>query len=337
MQPWLDLAQSPKPALEDWASILVDVLEEFGTDYQSALNDWPAAYDHDSRAPLVARASEDLGRGVPVMEEYAVAGERWTTTDEDVINAGWVARVERQRTPSGTLVGKSLDTKEFLRQWLDAGGSLVSEAEPEARASGEGVLSEAEIRARVAMTDEHQLVVTPLLPGCIKGVGLDVHLGSRFIAFRRTLTSSFDPLDVAFDPRSMQEEVERAWGERFVLHPNELVLAATLEYLALPGDLSAQVITRSSYGRLGLITATAILVHPHFRGCLTLELLNTGEVPLELTPGQRIAQLMFIPVSPEPPPPSNKYDCPVGPEFSKVRDDEETRVLRMMRERTQAG
>lgn len=53
----------------------------------------------------------------------------------------------------------------------------------------------------------------------------------------------------------MQMAVEKAWGDVFHLHPGQLVLAATLEYLVMPPDLAAQVITRSSYGRLGLISA----------------------------------------------------------------------------------
>jgi deoxycytidine triphosphate deaminase len=55
-------------------------------------------------------------------------------------------------------------------------------------------------------------------------------------------------------------------GRSIHLHPNEMALGATLEYMALPPDLGAQVVTRSSYGRLGLITATAVQVHPYFHG-----------------------------------------------------------------------
>lgn len=92
----------------------------------------------------------------------------------------------------------------------------------------------------------------------------------------------------------MQSLIRKGWGESFYLHPGELVLAATLEYIVMPADLTAQVITRSSYGRLGLLSATAVQVHPDFHGCLTLELVNLGEMPLAITPGERVAQLMFF-------------------------------------------
>jgi deoxycytidine triphosphate deaminase len=128
----------------------------------------------------------------------------------------------------------------------------------------------------------------------------------------------------------MQHAVGLAWGEKFVLHPNEVVLAATLEYIVLPGDLSAQVITRSSFGRLGLLSATAVQIHPHFHGCLTLELVNLGVVPVELTPGERVAQLVVTRTALSDVDDHKKYRCPTGPEFSRVRDDGESAILRQL-------
>jgi deoxycytidine triphosphate deaminase len=132
------------------------------------------------------------------------------------------------------------------------------------------------------------------------------------------------------DPRSIQSKVEVPWGGRFVLHPRVLVLAATLEYLVMPPDLTAQVVTRSSYGRLGLLSATAIQVHPHWHGCLTLELVNLGTLPLELTPGERVAQLVLSRVTPTDMASDVKYACPTEPEFSRVRNDPEAGILRAM-------
>jgi hypothetical protein len=53
----------------------------------------------------------------------------------------------------------------------------------------------------------------------------------------------------------------------------------------------------STWGRLGLIVATAVGIQPNFAGTLTLELRNLGEAPLSLYPGQLIAQLFFHEVS----------------------------------------
>lgn len=101
---------------------------------------------------------------------------------------------------------------------------------------------------------------------------------------------SIDPLR-ADAPSLFFESVERGWGERFILHPGELVLAVTLEYVRMPQDLGAQVITRSKYGRMGLLAATAIAVHPGSSLNVTLELVNAGNSPIVLWPGLSIAQL----------------------------------------------
>lgn len=53
------------------------------------------------------------------------------------------------------------------------------------------------------------------------------------------------------------------------------------------------VVGRSTWGRLGLIVATAVGIHPGFAGSLTLELRNLGEAPITLFPVQTIAQLFF--------------------------------------------
>ncbi len=83
------------------------------------------------------------------------------------------------------------------------------------------------------------------------------------------------------------------FGDRFILHPHSFVLAATLEWIRLPGELAATVEGRSSLGRCGLNIATATTVHPYFTGCLTLELANMGEVPIAISPGMLICQLVF--------------------------------------------
>ena len=80
---------------------------------------------------------------------------------------------------------------------------------------------------------------------------------------------------------------------QYVLHPRTLVLAITLEWMRLPGTLAGYVVGKSSWGRRGLIIATAAGVHPGFRGCLTLELNNVGEIPIDIQPGMKICQLFL--------------------------------------------
>ena len=82
-------------------------------------------------------------------------------------------------------------------------------------------------------------------------------------------------------------------GDYFVLHPGQFVLGETLEWIHLPKNLVAFVVGKSTWGRDGLIIATAIGVHPNWSGILTLEISNVGEIPIYLYPGLAIAQLFL--------------------------------------------
>lgn len=84
-----------------------------------------------------------------------------------------------------------------------------------------------------------------------------------------------------------------SFGSRFILHPQSFVLGVTVEWIRLPSDLAGYVVGRSSWGRRGLIIATAAGVHPGFTGCLTLELTNVGEIPIAIKPGMAICQLFL--------------------------------------------
>src|SRR5947207_1466728 len=83
------------------------------------------------------------------------------------------------------------------------------------------------------------------------------------------------------------------FGTRFVLHPGNFVLGVTLEWIRFPNNIAGYVIGKSSWGRRGLIIATAVGVHPNFAGCLTLELTNVAEVPIAIKPGMSICQLFL--------------------------------------------
>lgn len=141
---------------------------------------------------------------------------------------------------------------------------------------------------------EERLIVTPIFDEAQIGPGsIDVRIGHEFITTRRGNLSAIDPAKILEKDKGRYEQhyyVER--GEQFVLHPNELVLAATMEWFRLPTNISGYVTSRSSWGRCGLIVATAVAVHPGFSGAITLELLNVGEVPIVLYPGLPIAQFV---------------------------------------------
>jgi len=147
-----------------------------------------------------------------------------------------------------------------------------------------------------------RLVVCPILDedGQLKSgqASVDVRLGFDFClvtASSFASISEFDKQGSALPPAlaRLYRREYIPFGGSIVIHPHQFMLAQTLEYIRLPSDLMAYVVGRSTWGRLGLIVATAVGIHPGFAGSLTLELRNLGETPLELFPGQTIAQLFI--------------------------------------------
>jgi dCTP deaminase len=125
---------------------------------------------------------------------------------------------------------------------------------------------------------------------------IDLRLGCWFQVFRGSRLLN---LDVYGQHDSLPTESQLSkyhyvpFGEPFYLHPRAFVLAVTLEWIRLPSSMAGYVVGRSSWGRHGLIIATATGVHPGFTGCLTLELTNVGEVPVTIKPGTTICQVFL--------------------------------------------
>lgn len=188
------------------------------------------------------------------------------------------------------------------------------------------MLSKPEILAAMQAGVEDPLVVTPLLEGSqIGDVSIDLRLGTEFVATRRANIPAFEPLrrDVAeVQSRKWQESMLVPRGQRLVLHPGELILGGSFEYVHLPATIAAYVTSRSSWGRLGLVIATATAIAPGYTGIITLELTNVGNAPLVLSPGVRIAQMLFHRVG-HPVSYAGRYRCPTVPEMGKIHSDAE--------------
>lgn len=196
------------------------------------------------------------------------------------------------------------------------------------------VLNKEALKESMAQTDySKKLLVTPLLSETQIGpASIDVRLGSSIVIPRRTFVSSHDVTN-----REQAQQVEKRLYDRcrlkyhseFVLHPNQLILAVTLEYVSLPRTVFCQVASRSSWGRLGLVVATASVVQPGFKGCLTLELANLSDSPIALYPGLLVGQLIFYEIKTEgheATPYAGRYDCPTEaglPQFFAKKLDEE--------------
>ncbi len=119
---------------------------------------------------------------------------------------------------------------------------------------------------------------------------VDLRLGTWFVTPWQTRMTHLQLAEQDMQEKLMQTYYV-SFGNEYYLHPGCFALGVTIEWLRLPKDLAGYVIGKSSWGRRGLIIATAAGVHPGFKGCLTLELSNVGEIPIAISPGIKICQL----------------------------------------------
>ncbi len=188
------------------------------------------------------------------------------------------------------------------------------------------VLSGSQIKQAI---DKGELHIRPLLTQTqITEVGVDFRLGYDFLASIQGREAMFDTHAEIIGAPNFYQTTRRQLGETFILHPQQTVLSATLEYVKLPADTLLMLFMRSSYARLGLSISS--IVQPGFCGCASIELTNLNHTAINLTVGARIIQGVFMRVTGD----TNyfsqkrKYLCNVRPEPSAVATDSDLEILR---------
>lgn len=185
-----------------------------------------------------------------------------------------------------------------------------------------------------ALLKEKKLIIRPLLEESqISQIGIDFRLGCNFLvsvhgreAFINTsLNDEYG--EGQRDVKRFFQESRRQIGETFILYPNQTVLASSLEYVKLPDEYLLALYMRSSYSRLGLTVST--IVQPGYCGCISIELTNNNNNPINLTVGARIFQGLLL-ISDKPATyfkGNRKYICSVRPEPSLAIQDNDIELL----------
>lgn len=285
---------------------------------------WPPRTDVWSRDQVETR---------PTSLEAALVRSLWSEAAHVGERATWLPSPDRWRALDviERRVDHAVDYLQFAQRFY-AGSTQTGTEVRESPISSLWISAEG-VRTSPPMGRIAPTLQRPTRRRPIRSLGspaFDVRLGRHFIVFRRNEISTLSALESESSGR-IQERVEVGWGERFVLHPGEMVLAVTLEQLIMDDSASAQVLSRSSIGRMGLLSATAVHVQPGFRGALTLELVNLASVPLAVSPGQRIAQIVPMPVLGQHASYGGKYqDQDWLPRFSAASEDWEMPILHVM-------
>lgn len=151
-----------------------------------------------------------------------------------------------------------------------------------------------EPRPRLATDD-------PSRPSPYQTSSVDLRLGNEISSFKEGLAINIDlargRFADLFGPNSDTRTI--TVDQPYRLSPGKFVLANTLERVELPicedgPCLAARVEGRSSLARCGLlIHFTAPTIHAGYSGKITFEIINLGPIPITLSPGSYICQLII--------------------------------------------
>ena len=144
------------------------------------------------------------------------------------------------------------------------------------------IVSDSSLRRMLAAGE---IVVEPLEDYQIQPASVDLRLSDHFLKVDENSVES-----ITLDKPLSYIEIKR---EQIVIPPQTFLLAVTREFIRLPANITAFVEGRSSIGRIGLFIQNAGWVDPGFAGTITLELFNANRLPIRLTAGRRICQIVF--------------------------------------------
>lgn len=171
------------------------------------------------------------------------------------------------------------------------------------------ILSDGTIRQYLK---EGQLKIEPIIEEQIQPASVDLRLGNHFLKVDENTVESM----------SLDKEIKylEFTSDEVIIPPHSFLLATTLEYVKLPNNLTAFVEGRSSIGRIGLFIQNAGWVDPGFEGEITLELYNANRLPIKLTAGRRLCQLVFAKMDKE-------AICPYNGKYQKQKSATGSRVF----------
>lgn len=154
------------------------------------------------------------------------------------------------------------------------------------------ILSDRDIKKALA-NGRIKLTPAPDLATQLGSCSIDLRLGNKVRVFRPAKVTHIDVRHMQ-EADKIMDNLTIPEGEPLVLHPGDLVLATTLEWLEIADDLLGRIEGRSSLGRLGVIVhGTASVFDPGWKGTPVMELGNLGVVPVMLWPGMRICAFTF--------------------------------------------
>ena len=91
-------------------------------------------------------------------------------------------------------------------------------------------------------------------------------------------------------------EKEKLFKKKVILQPGENAILPTGVKLEIPPGYVAMMCNRSSVAAKSSLLFGAHIIDPGYKGEVFVDLHNTGLTEVEITPGDKIAQILLIPI-----------------------------------------
>lgn len=151
------------------------------------------------------------------------------------------------------------------------------------------VLSGSEV---LELIKKKKVKITPFNKNQVGPGSIDLHLGDTFRIFKR-YEGVFNVNDDS-DYKEITTLIKVKKGGHLLVKPGELVHGITSENIQLPRGISARIEGRSRFARVGLLThLSSGFMQPATHGKVVLEIANLSPIPLAITPGTKICQIIL--------------------------------------------
>ena len=160
-----------------------------------------------------------------------------------------------------------------------------------------GVLCDSQIRELVSIEPfEENIKRNGRISYGVSSYGYDVRVGTAFKIFTsvsRTGQQAFVDPKAFTDDLFVTVDTKNTGKDHVILPPNSFALCETVETFAIPRDVLAICVGKSTYARCGIIVNVTPL-EPEWRGKVTIEISNTTPLPAKIYAGEGIAQMVFL-------------------------------------------
>ena len=158
------------------------------------------------------------------------------------------------------------------------------------------ILCDTQIRERVAIEPFEENAKRPgTVSYGVSSYGYDVRVGTRFKVFTNATSGGV----AIVDPKNFTSDLfitidTRQTGlDHILIPPKSFALAETVESFAIPRNMLAICVGKSTYARCGIIVNVTPL-EPEWRGRVTIEISNTTPLPAKIYANEGIAQMIFF-------------------------------------------